>query len=192
MARSFPYTATVVALLAASVAAVRPAAQTTDPARTNSDETLKDRIMFRLDTDATLKKYDLRVDVADGVATIRGDVATTPQKARAARVATIAGVSKVMIDILVDKDVDRTLAERSKAGLSKKGEHITDAWIAAKVRWLLDREELLKGSDVHVESSDHVVTLAGRVPSAAASARAAQLARGTDGVVRVVNQLMID
>jgi hypothetical protein len=51
----------------------------------------------------------------------------------------VAGASRVVVDVLVDRDVDRTLVERSKAGLTKKGEHLTDAWIAARIKWLLDR-----------------------------------------------------
>jgi hyperosmotically inducible protein len=166
-------------------------AQDADAHLSPSDHALKDRITFRLETDATLRKYDLRVTVAEGVATIRGDVATDAQKTRAARVAKVGGVSRVVTDILVDPDVNRTLADRSKAGLTKSDEKLTDGWIAARVRWLLDRAEVLKGSDVRVQSSDHVVTLSGTVPTSDAQARAVQLARGTDGVVRVVDQLMI-
>ncbi len=178
-------------LLVSSFDAVRLSAQSIDRDPRTADETLKDRIMFRLETDATLKRYDLQVDVANGVVTIRGDVATATQKARAAQLAKIPGVSQVVPEILVDGDNDRTLADRSKAGLTKKGERLTDAWIAAKCKWLFDREELLKGSDVHLQSSDHVVTLAGRVESSAAKKRGVQLARNVDGVVRVVDQLII-
>ena len=193
MARSIRHIASLVLLLAASIATVRAQAQANHRDLSNADDALQDRIAFQLETHSILKKYDLRaVDVVNGVATIRGDVATASQKARAARVAKIAGASRVVVDILVDRDVDRTLAERSKAGLTKRGERLTDAWIAARIKWLLDREELLMSSDLHLESSDHVVTLAGTVPSATARMRAAQLARNTDGVVRVVNQLMIN
>jgi hyperosmotically inducible protein len=129
--------------------------------------------------------------VNDGVATIAGDVATQAQKTEATRLARITGISRVNNTIMVDKDVNATLAERAKAGLTKKGEHLSDPWIAAKVRWFLDRERLLTGSDIKVQSSDHVVTLSGIVPSSAAQVRAVQLAKGIEGVVRVVDQLMI-
>jgi osmotically-inducible protein OsmY len=189
MSRSLFGTASLVLLLVGLTSESRIGGQA-DSSKT-SDQALKDRVIFRLETDPTLKKYDLRVTVAESVATIRGDVATEAQKAHAARVAKVGAVSRVVTDILVDPDVDQTLADRSKAGLTKSGEKLTDGWIAARVRWLLDREELLKGSDVRIQSSDHVVTLSGRVATSAAQARAVQLARGTDGVVRVVEQLMI-
>ena len=190
MSRSLFGTASLVLLLVGLTSESRIGGQADSSSKT-SDQALKDRVIFRLETDPTLKKYDLRVTVAEGIATIRGDVATEAQKAHAARVAKVGGVSRVVTDILVDPDVDQTLADRSKAGLTKSGEKLTDGWIAARVRWLLDREELLKGSDVRIQSSDHVVTLSGRVATSAAQARAVQLARGTDGVVRVVEQLMI-
>jgi osmotically-inducible protein OsmY len=190
MSRSLFGTASLMLLLVGLTSESRIGGQA-DSTSTTSDRALRDRVIFRVETDPTLKKYDLRVTVAEGVATIRGDVATDAQKVQAARVAKVGGVSRVVTEILVDPDVDRTLADRSKAGLTKSGEKLTDGWIAARVRWLLDREELLKGSDVRIQSSDHVVTLSGRVATSAAQARAVQLARGTDGVVRVVEQLMI-
>ena len=52
-------------------------------------------------------------------------------------------------------------------------------------------EIVLKGSDINVETTDHVVTLKGIVPSSAAKARAAEIARGTDGVTRVVTELAV-
>jgi osmotically-inducible protein OsmY len=190
MSRSLFGTASLVLLLVGLTSESRIGGQA-DSSSNTSDQALRDRVIFRVETDPTLKKYDLRVTVAEGVATIRGDVATDAQKVQAARVAKVGGVSRVVTEILVDPDVDQTLADRSKAGLTKSGEKLTDGWIAARVRWLLDREELLKGSDVRIQSSDHVVTLSGRVATSAAQARAVQLARGTDGVVRVVEQLMI-
>jgi hyperosmotically inducible protein len=52
-------------------------------------------------------------------------------------------------------------------------------------------EMLLKGSDIKVETDDHVVTLTGTVASAAAKNRAAVVARGSEGVTHAVNQLVV-
>jgi hyperosmotically inducible protein len=159
---------------------------------TDSDQALTNRIIFRLETDPLVKKYDLTVDVSGGAATLRGDVATAAQRTRAVQLATtIKGVSKVNDEIRVDKDIDQTLATRAKAGLRKTGEKMTDAWITTKVKWFFVGDDLLKGSDVRVETSDRVVTLAGLVKSSAGKARAVQLAQGAEGVVRVVDQLMV-
>ena len=128
----------------------------------------------------------------DGLgATLRGDVATAAQKADAARLAKVTGVSKVENNITVNKDADKTLADRTKKGLNKTGEAITDAWITTKVKWFFLGEDALKGSDINVDTKDHVVTLKGTVKGAAGKTRAASLAKQTDGVKSVVNQLTI-
>ncbi len=64
---------------------------------------------------------------------------------------------------------------------------ITDRWITAKVKTHFVGPTLMP--DVRVETRDHVVTLKGNVPSHAEREHAAALARGTQGVTKVVNQL---
>ncbi len=94
-------------------------------------------------------------------------------------------------DIAIDKDVDRTLADRAKTGMTKTGEAITDGWITTKVKWFFVGEDLLEGGDINVDNDTHVVTLKGTVKSNAGRNRALALARRTGGVQRVVNQLTI-
>jgi hyperosmotically inducible protein len=156
-----------------------------------TDDAIKDRIEHRLATDASVKKYDVSVKVNSGAVTLDGSVATDAQKAEAARLAKVGGVTKVDNEIKVDKDVDRTLGERAKSGLTKTGEAITDAWITAKVKWFFVGEDSLKGSDISVDTSNHVVTLKGTVASAAGKTRAVQLTKETDGVTRVDDQLTV-
>jgi hyperosmotically inducible periplasmic protein len=156
-----------------------------------SDATLKERIAYRLETDPALKPYDVKVKVDMGIAMLSGTVATSVQKAEAAHVAKIDGVNRVESDIVVNPDVDKTLAEHVKSGLSKTGETITDGWITTKVKWFFVGEDLLKGSDIKVDTSKHVVTLKGTVKSAAGRARAMELARQTEGVEHVVDALTV-
>jgi osmotically-inducible protein OsmY len=172
--------ATVAAQTKATAAAARP-----------TDSSLTDRIQFRLDTDNTLKKYDVKVKVDDGIAMLSGQVATAAQKAEAARLAQVTGVRRVESDITVTPDADKTLTERSKAGLSKTGAKIDDAWITTKVKWFFIGEDALKDSDINVDTQDKVVTLKGTVRTAAGKARAEMLARQTEGVTRVVNDLTV-
>src|SRR5262249_521816 len=101
------------------------------------------------------------------------------------------GVIRVDNDIKVDNDVDRTLAERAKSGLTKTGESITDAWITAKVKWFYVGEDSLKGSDIAVDTNNHVVTLKGTVVTAAGKTRAIEVAEETDGVSRVDDRLVV-
>jgi osmotically-inducible protein OsmY len=69
--------------------------------------------------------------------------------------------------------------------------NINDAWITTKVKTNFVNEDALKGSDINVDSNNHVVTLKGTVASAAGRARAVQLAKSTKGVTRVIDQLTI-
>jgi len=159
--------------------------------QTPSDSTLKDRIEYRLETSPVVDMYDLKVKVDASSVWLTGTVATAPQKAEAGRLARVDGVSTVENDIAIDKNVDETLAERTKAGLSKTGEAITDGWITTKVKWFFVGEDLLKGSDINVDTDKNVVTLKGTVTSGAGRDRAVALAKRTGGVHRVVNQLTI-
>jgi hyperosmotically inducible protein len=156
-----------------------------------TDDTLKDRVEHRIETDATVRKYDIKVKVTGGDVLLTGTVATDAQKAEAARVAKVDGVGKVDNHIAVDKDADKTLTDRAKKGLRRTGETISDAWITTKVHWFFMGEDALEGSKIDVDTKDRVVTLNGTVRSEAGKARAAELAALTDGVTKVVNKLKI-
>ena len=158
---------------------------------TPAADTLKDRIAYRLETSPVTKKYDIKVKVDAGVATLSGSVATAAQRTEAGRLASVSGVSRVDNQIKVDPDADKTLTERAKNGMSRTGEAITDAWITTKVKWFYLGDEALKGSSINVDTSNRVVTLNGSVPSAAARTRAIDLANDTDGVLKVVDHLKI-
>lgn len=156
-----------------------------------TDDQLKERIVFRLDTNNLVRKYDIKVKVDHGVATLSGDVATAAQKAEAARAAKISGVTKVENNIVIDKGEDVSLADKVKNGMSKSGEKIDDAWITTKINWFFVGEDSLKHSKIDVDTKNNVVTLSGTVTNAAGKARAEQLARRTDGVKSVMNHLTI-
>lgn len=54
------------------------------------------------------------------------------------------------------------------------------------------RRDLAQGqSDLHVDTNDTVVTLRGTAVSGQARARAAEIARGTEGVTRVVDEVVV-
>ena len=161
------------------------------PVQKSADETLKDRIDFGLETSPMLKKYNLKVKVAGGQAIISGDVATAAQKTEAERLAKVAGATVVQNTIEIDPDEDKSVTDRLKAGLNKAGEKINDGWITSKVKWFYVGDDLLKGSDIDVDTKDSVVTLKGTVKSAAARTRAVALASETEGVKRVIDQLIV-
>lgn len=156
-----------------------------------SDGTLEDRIQYRLEVSPVVKKYDLKVKVEMGIAMLKGKVATSAQKAEAEKLAKIDGINRVESNITVNKAEDQTLADRVKAGLTKTGDAITDTWITTKVKWFLLGDDLLKGSNISVETTKNVVTLKGTVKASAGRARAKELAMQTEGVHRVIDEMTI-
>jgi hyperosmotically inducible protein len=212
--------------------AARPASAspqaTTSPAATPDDSTLQARVTADLKKNATLAAREVDVDVHEGIVTLKGTVRTADEKARAARLATLKGVTAVRNEIVVDaaaaksgagraidataqagekganatkgaaqgtgektKELAGTTATKTKEVAATTGEAINDSWITTKLKTKFLDETLLKDSDIHVETNDRVVTLTGAVPSSAAKARAAAIASGTEGVTRVVNQLVV-
>ena len=85
----------------------------------------------------------------------------------------------------------KVAADKTEDGLSKTGEVMTDGWVTTRVHARFVNEELLKDSNISVETNDHVVTLTGTVIGRAGRSRATTVARGTEGVRRVVNRLTI-
>jgi osmotically-inducible protein OsmY len=157
------------------------------------DETIDDRVEFKLETSDLVRKYNVHTKVEDGVVTLSGDVATAAQKAEAERLArSVEGVVRVQNDITIDPDEDKSMNDRIKSGLNKTGDVINDAWITTKVKWFLARDEGLRSvTSIDVDTKDHVVTLKGTVRTAAEKARAVELANKADGVKRVIDQLTI-
>lgn len=192
------------------------------------DTTLKSRIAVNLKKNAALAARALEVDVDQGVVTLKGVVASANEKARAARLATIKGVTAVHNEIVVeaspaksttDKAVDATkraaektaavttqaakktgektkavvatTGKKTKKAVSVTGGAISDSWITTKIKTKLFDEALLKDSDIDVTTTDRVVTLTGTVATPAARARAASVAKGSEGVARVVNHLAV-
>jgi hyperosmotically inducible protein len=97
----------------------------------------------------------------------------------------------------VDKTKDavvkgaKVTGEKTKEGLSKTGEVMTDGWITTRVHERFVTDDLLKDSDISVDTDQHVVTLKGTVTGPAGRAKATTIARRTEGVRRVVNRLTI-
>jgi len=88
-------------------------------------------------------------------------------------------------------EIAGAVGSKTKDIVLTTGEAITDGWITTKVSAKFVDEKILKGSNINVDTKDHVVTLKGTVGSDAAKARAVDIARGTEGVARVVNQLVV-
>jgi hyperosmotically inducible protein len=201
----------IAALALGALTAVPAAAQTSSAAQVD-DSTIKTRVETRLKNDATLKGDNIVVSVEKGVVTLSGAVHTDAEKDRAKQLAKVSGVTDVDSKLEVEskgpstvdkaetktkeaakatKDATVKAGEKTKDAVATTGEVITDAWITSKISSDFVNEDTLKGSDINVDTKDHVVTLKGTVVSAAGKARAEQIAKTTSGVKRVVNTLTI-
>jgi len=202
----------------------------------------------RLSQDARLKGQDIHVDVDEGVARIRGKVATTADKTRAEQLAAkVVGVRSVdnqlEVDPAVAKDRIEHNADKAKERIDENakkakeridenakkakdradersktaketaertnrpadnaapvehrnkddaGGQLSDSWITGKVKGQFVGVDVLKGSDMTVDTgNDGVVTLTGTVPNETARARAIEIARTTRGVRKVVDNLKV-
>lgn len=209
-----------VAMLAAVPAAQTALAQTPAATTTAQDKTLSDRIAARIDADPALKADAVKVEVENGVATLSGIVATGADKARAERLARVDGVVRVENKLTTreavkdkakgtagtvgektkegtkkvgeeTKEGAKKVGEETKKGVSKTGEVITDAWITSRIATDFVPVDVLKDSNINVDTKDHVVTLRGTVMSEAGRKRAVEIAKGVEGVHRVIDRLTI-
>jgi len=81
--------------------------------------------------------------------------------------------------------------EATKDATGTAGEVVTDGWITTKVKSSFVGVNALDGSNIDVDTNDHVVTLTGTVASAAARAEAVRIAKATKGVTKVNDKLAI-
>ena len=98
------------------------------------------------------------------LAATKGTAGTIKDKTKEGAEKTKEGAEKVGEKT---KEGAEKVVDKTKEGLSKTGEVITDGWITTRVKSKFVGEDLLKDSDINVDTKDHVVTLKGTVMSAA-------------------------
>lgn len=264
------------ALVVAGAAPAHAGQQTTSTTTTASasDKSVDAHISKRLNADPTLKRYHIKATTQGSVVTLTGTVPSEADRAKAASLAKVDGITRVDNQIIVDlnaataattgtttvdkaatkaeggvakagsktaegvqkgaektqegiekgKEGTKTGYEKSKSatkkavektqegvgtgvskgasgaakgmekaaeGVGKAGAVVTDGLVTGRVKTKFVDEDLLKGSDIHVDTDNHIVTLSGTVPTAAGRARAVQLAKDVDGVSQVVDKLTI-
>ena len=197
---------TITTILAAGLFSGRAVAQSTSAAQAQpSDQDLSSLIATRIANDKSLSADAIKVKVEAGVVTLSGMVGKDADKASAEELARVPGVVRIDNKLTsrekaTDKvkgtaetvaDKSKKGAQKTKAAVSKTGEVITDGWISSRIKTKFMGEETLRASAIKVDTNDHVVTLTGAVPDAAAHAKALAIAREVEGVDRVVDKLQI-
>ena len=183
--------------------------------RMSSDD-LDRTVTAKINSDATLAAYHIDVDAdADkNEVTLKGSVPNQGLREKAVELAKAGNASLTVTDkidvkpldveprepIRRDIDVDRRdytpeMATSARAKAKDAGESVgdtlDDAWIHTKVRAKLAADGELPGTGIKVDVSRNVVTLRGTVEKAADKANAEQIAKTTEGVKSVRNQIVV-
>jgi hyperosmotically inducible protein len=80
-------------------------------------------------------------------------------------------------------------AAETEAAARKAAREVDDAWVLSKIKGQLVTEEDVDANAVDVSVDKGVVTLRGTVDSQAERTRALEIARNTEGVKRVMDEL---
>ena len=155
--------------------------------------TTKVESQYFLDPDVKGRNINVTTSTA-GVVTLRGEVDTQAAKQQAVTIArNTEGVTDVVDELTLataagataeaDRDVGQTMADA--------GEEVADGWITTKIqaRYFLDTD--IKGRDIDVTTANGIVTLNGTVETGAQKREALAIARETDGVTDVNDQLQV-
>jgi len=137
-----------------------------------------------------LNPFTIDVDVENGVATLTGDVESDVDRDLAEQVAKdIDGIQRVDNQLQVNPDAERKERTEGNPSLSTSFSNATTtATIKSKLLWNSNTE----GLDIDVTTNNGVVTLTGTAQSDEAKDLAGMLAKDTDGVHRVDNEIRVN
>jgi osmotically-inducible protein OsmY len=170
-----------------------------------TDSDLKSSIKTKLDSDEALRKANLDVDANAGEnrATISGTVPTEAQRTRAIELAHSAK-DGLTLDTKIDvkppdvarnewtEDYSKTASKRARDAGDTVSDSLDDTWIHSKIVTKLIGSSAVPERKINVDVDKKVVTLRGTVTTQAEKAEAERIAKDTEGVVRVVNQLKVN
>lgn len=156
-----------------------------------SDAGITTSVKSRLAADDTVKAYQIDVDTKDRVVTLSGNVPSTAAKEQAVQIARATnGVASVVDNLTVTSAAsDRGLGGSAAATAGRVGDIASDATITSSLKTKLLADPDVAGLQIDVDTKDGIVTLTGKVKTAAEKAEALRIARETDGVKSVVDKL---
>jgi hyperosmotically inducible protein len=142
------------------------------------DAAITTQVKAALAGDATTNPLKVDVDTNEGVVRLSGTVEDPANRTRAEEVARkVNGVSRVVNDIQVGKKTATTSAD--------------DSFITTKIKSKLTVSGDVNPFNIDVDTQNGVVTLSGRVAKPEAKAEAERLARETEGVKEVRNNITV-
>jgi hyperosmotically inducible protein len=163
-----------------------------------TDAGITTNVKSKMAADDTVKAHEINVDTKNGVVTLTGDVDSPIAKERAVQIArTTDGVREVVDHLTVTEAAptgglyDRDGVDRGTGNLGDNEPITGDPGITSTVKAKLLADSMVSGLRIDVDTENGVVTLTGNVKSKAEADRAVMIARKTDGVTRVVNNLKV-
>jgi len=167
--------ALALAVAAAACTTTRSAGQQVD------DSAITMKIESKLTADPDINPTNVDVDTLHGVVTLRGEVEKESARTGAERLAReTGGVVEVRNQIRVQGEP------------GEDDETLSDVAITAKIKTKLTADPDINPFNVDVDTLDGVVTLSGIVGKAENVERIEEIARETEGVVEVRNELQVE
>ena len=149
-----------------------------------TDAGLTTKVKAKLVADDTVKAYQIDVDTANKVVTLKGNVTNPAAKTQAVVLARgTEGVANVVDQIVVVAPPDAAPAVSMDV--------VTDPAVTGAVKAKLLADPDTGGLKIDVDTTDGVVTLSGVVKSEAERTEAIRLAKETTGVKSVNDKLTI-
>lgn len=153
---------------------------------TDAGVTIKVKAKFAADD--TVKAYQIDVDTANKVVTLKGNVETSAAKTMAVQIARdTEGVASVVDELTVTA---KPMATVDTPNLPNPSD-VTDPAITAAVKTRLLADPDVAGLKIDVDTQSGMVTLTGTVKTAAEKAEAMSIARDTTGVKGVNDKLTV-
>jgi hyperosmotically inducible protein len=152
------------------------------------------KVQAKYFADDVVKGRRINVDTSqNGAVTLEGEVESDAERRRAVELARATeGVVSVADRLrLVAAEAPAQTTEAREGARTDGDFNVSDPWLTAKIesKYFLDAE--VKGRKIDVSTESGIVTLTGEVASAAERRQALALARSTDGVKDVVDQLKV-
>ena len=178
-----------------------------------SDAGITTAVKSKMAADDTVKAYRIDVDTKSRVVTLNGQVDTARARARAVELAKATeGVTDVVDNLTVvagvtppgglddaalnrardaakDSTVTADTGKRDTVGTA--GSAAGDAALTTKVKTKFLADTAISGLKIDVDTKNDVVTLSGSVPTAAEKRKAVEVAKATEGVKSVVDNLKV-
>jgi len=142
------------------------------------DSTITSRINTAMVKDSVVKARQIDVDTVNGNVTLTGVVETPQESRRAVEIAdSVAGVKSVRNNLQIGK--------------KNWGDTLNDKWVGSKIKSRLIAEPEIRSLNIDVDVEKGVVTLTGIVGDSHQKKRAIEIARTTEGAVKVVDNLTV-